>query len=82
MEHTYLEGRRSQLWSAAGYIISMMYHGVFGLLLDVDGIQISPMKPKDLLFPALRIELDTGTTISKNDFESSPAWPWQERSII
>ena len=47
----------------------------------MDGIQFSPMKPKELLFPALTIELATGTTILKNDFESSPAWPWQERSI-
>jgi hypothetical protein len=52
---TYPDGRRSQLWSAAGYL-SMMYHGVFGIRLKEDGIRFSPMKPKDL-FPAPTIEL-------------------------
>ena len=55
MNGTYPEGRRSQLWSAAGYL-SMMFHGVFGLRLDVEGIRFSPMKPKDL-FPAPTIDL-------------------------
>jgi hypothetical protein len=52
---TYPEGRRSQLWSAAGYL-SMIYHGVFGVRLSIDGIRFSPMKPKDL-FPAPTIAL-------------------------
>jgi len=34
----------------------MMFHGVFGLRLDVEGIRFSPMKPKDL-FPAPTIDL-------------------------
>ena len=45
---TYVDGRRSQLWSAAGYI-SMIYHGIFGIRLNVDGIHFShPMKTKEL----------------------------------
>lgn len=52
---TYIEGRRSQLWSATGYL-SMMYHGVFGVRMELEGIRFSPMKPKDL-FPAPTIDL-------------------------
>ncbi|KAL3763872.1 hypothetical protein ACHAW5_000418 [Stephanodiscus triporus] len=52
---TFPEGRRSQLWSATGYL-SMMYHGVFGVRLELEGIRFSPMKPKDL-FPAPTIYL-------------------------
>lgn len=55
MNGTYPEGRRSQLWSAAGYL-SMIYHGVFGVRLSIDGIRFSPMKPKDL-FPTPTIDL-------------------------
>ena len=44
---TFPEERRSQLWSATGYI-SMIYNGVFGIRLDLDGIWFSPMKPIDL----------------------------------
>ena len=44
---TYADERRSQLWSATGYL-SMIYHGVFGVRLGLDGIRFSPMKPKEL----------------------------------
>ena len=44
---TYAEERRSQLWSATGYL-SMIYHGVFGIRLGLDGIRFSPLKPKKL----------------------------------
>mmetsp|Transcript_24718 Transcript_24718/g.53324 ORF Transcript_24718/g.53324 Transcript_24718/m.53324 type:complete len:140 (-) Transcript_24718:218-637(-) len=53
---TFPEERRSQLWSAMGYV-SMIYHGTFGIRLDLDGIRFSPMKPKDL-FHAQTIELN------------------------
>lgn len=44
---TFPEERRSQLWSATGYL-SMFYHGVFGIRLELDGIRFAPMKPADL----------------------------------
>ena len=53
---TFPEERRSQLWSATGYI-SMIYHGVFGIRLELDGIRFSPMKPADL-FEAQTIYLN------------------------
>ena len=54
---TYVDGRRSQLWSAAGYI-SMIYHGIFGIRPDVDGIRFShPMKSKKIFTASDTIEL-------------------------
>ena len=44
---TFPAERRRQLWSATGYL-SMIYHGVFGIRLELEGIRFSPMKPKDL----------------------------------
>ena len=49
---TYEEERRSQLWSATGYL-SMIYHGVFGIRLELDGIRFSPMKPDNLFQPEI-----------------------------
>ena len=38
------DGGHRQLWSAAGYI-SMVFHGLFGMNFDVDGIRFDPMVP-------------------------------------
>ena len=38
------DGGDRQLWSAAGYI-SMVFHGLFGMKFDVDGIRFDPMVP-------------------------------------
>jgi len=38
------DGGGRQLWSAAGYI-SMVFHGLFGMNFDVDGIRFDPMVP-------------------------------------
>ena len=44
---TFPQERSGQLWSATGFI-SMVYHGVFGIRLELDGIRFTPMKPKRL----------------------------------
>lgn len=38
------DGGHRQLWSAAGYV-SMVFHGLFGMNFDVDGIRFDPMVP-------------------------------------
>ncbi|HUI92217.1 MAG TPA: amylo-alpha-1,6-glucosidase [Chitinivibrionales bacterium] len=38
------DGGHRQLWSASGYI-SMVFHGLFGMNFDVDGIRFDPMVP-------------------------------------
>ncbi len=38
------DGGNQQLWSAAGYI-SMVFHGLFGMNFDVDGVRFDPMVP-------------------------------------
>lgn len=38
------DGGDRQLWSAAGYI-SMVFHGLFGMKFDVDGIRFDPVVP-------------------------------------
>ncbi len=38
------DGGDRQLWSAAGYI-SMVFHGLFGMNFDVDGIRFDPVVP-------------------------------------
>jgi Amylo-alpha-1,6-glucosidase len=38
------DGGDRQLWSAAGYI-SMVFHGLFGMQFDVDGVRFDPMVP-------------------------------------
>jgi len=53
---TFPDERRGQLWSATGYL-SMIYHGVFGIRLELDELRFSPMKTKDL-FPAQTIHLN------------------------
>lgn len=53
---TFPEERRSQLWSATGYL-SMIYHGIFGIRLELDGIRFTPMKSMKLL-PATTIHLN------------------------
>ena len=49
---TFPEERREQLWSATGYL-AMIYHGVFGIRLGLDGIRFSPMKSPDLFDAAI-----------------------------
>jgi hypothetical protein len=39
-----LNGGGQQLWSASGYI-SMVFHGLFGMNFDVDGVRFDPMVP-------------------------------------
>ena len=53
---TFPEERRSQLWSATGYL-SMIYHGVFGIRLELDGIRFNPMK-SEKVFQAPVIHLN------------------------
>jgi hypothetical protein len=38
------DGGGQQLWSASGYI-SMVFHGLFGMHFDVDGVRFDPMVP-------------------------------------
>jgi hypothetical protein len=38
------DGGGQQLWSASGYI-TMVFHGLFGMNFDVDGIRFDPMVP-------------------------------------
>jgi Amylo-alpha-1,6-glucosidase len=38
------DGGHRQLWSASGYI-SMVFHGLFGMNFDVDGIRFAPVVP-------------------------------------
>jgi len=41
------DGGHNQLWSASGYL-SMIFHGLFGITFDVDGIRFDPNIPKEL----------------------------------
>ncbi len=47
--------RRRQLWSSAGYI-SMIYHGLFGMILEPDHIRFAPVKPKTPFAETITIE--------------------------
>jgi mannosylglycerate hydrolase MGH1-like protein/glycosyl hydrolase family 65 len=38
------DGSRNQLWSASGYL-GMVYHALFGIELETDGIRFSPVVP-------------------------------------
>lgn len=52
---TFPQERRSQLWSATGYL-SMFYHGIFGIRLEPDGIRFSPMKPIDMFDDTIHLK--------------------------
>jgi hypothetical protein len=39
------DGSRRQLWSASGYL-SMIYHGLFGIRMQLDGIRFAPVVPE------------------------------------
>jgi hypothetical protein len=47
------DGSRRQLWSASGYL-SMVYHGLFGMGFDVDGVSFAPVVPD--VFTALTLD--------------------------
>jgi cellobiose phosphorylase len=46
------DGSRRQLWSAAGWL-SMIYHGLFGMAFQEDGITFAPVVPRT--FQSIRL---------------------------
>jgi hypothetical protein len=46
------DGSRRQLWSAAG-LLSMIYHGLFGMAFEEDGITFAPVVPQT--FESIRL---------------------------
>ncbi len=44
-ENSQPDGSRGQLWSASGYV-SMIFHGLFGMNFQDDGIHFAPQVPK------------------------------------
>jgi len=47
LDGTFPARRRRQLWSSSGFL-GMVYHGIFGMTLQPEGIEFAPMKPTEL----------------------------------
>lgn len=52
---TFPDIRRRQLWSSAGYV-SMIYHGLFGMIFEPDQIRFAPVKPKSPFAETITME--------------------------
>jgi len=49
LDGSFPSSRRRQMWSASGFL-SMVFHGLFGMIFLPHGIEIRPIKPKGSYF--------------------------------